>query len=166
MKTLLLLSLALLLLFSLPQPATGEGRCCLTSAWSYATGISEDTFYAESPQYQSTGCPSSWGASVVAAKHGYTVETAERWQWNYAVWWAQRGGLIIYAMPLWPASYTGPEGIMHAHFCTAYDTSAPDYGRFWCYDICNVQGRWINAQQMRDTWSGWATGVFPPKENR
>ncbi len=153
----LLLFLALLLL---PVPVTAAGRCCLTYAWSQATGISEDTFYAEASQRQATGCPSSWGASVVAQRHGWKVETAARFDWAHVEHWATRGGLILYALPQWPESWQGPDGFMHAYYCDAFDVMPPDYGSFFCYDICNPGGRWWNAQLMRDTWSGWALGVF------
>jgi hypothetical protein len=152
---------ALLLIMVLPAfgNAGASGRCCLTFAWERATGISEGTFYTESPQYQGGyGCPSSWGAAVVAEQHGWTVETAGRWSWNWVVDWASRGGLIIYALP--GDGYSGPDGLMHAYYCDTYDVSPPDYGAFWCYDICNQDGRWWNAQAMRDYWSGWAVGVF------
>ncbi len=160
--TLILLLLALSFSFG-QTPAYSSGRCCLTWAWSRATGISEDAFYQEAWQLQpGYDCPSSWSSERVAANHGWRVDSIVnhgRFAWGYVVYWAEQGGVVLYALPQWPESYQGPDGLMHAYYCDRINYDPPDYGKFWCYDICNPEGRWWNAQLMRDTWSGWAAGV-------
>jgi hypothetical protein len=139
-----------------------EPHCCVPYAFSRATGLPESVFWQEATQQQSAAsCLTSASSEEVARRHGFTVETASRWDWAHVVYWAQQGGAIVYALPQWPQSWTGPDGLMHAYFCSQYNPDPPDYGKFWCVDLCNEGGRWWNAALMRRYWSGWAVGVRP-----